>query len=393
MDIDILRRNENNEIIDHVWEIRKIILRKCSRCNSVGCMGCIFNSVDSNMIPSMLDSILDQMGHVPNDRSKIVVAGKRNHRERVSAWQKVAKGENMMNKSFQEHDTGNNSTLRAMRIDIYHQTIKIAQMGQYEVSGKTIELHDSERMMSDTVYYTEPPELGKTEPNQITDVKVIESDTLLSGKKLLDDGFNPAILNFASGSTPGGGVLRGAGAQEENIFRRTNLLLSLYQFHENGAKFNIPMRKEHYPMYWKSGGIYTPEMAIFRGLEADGYPLLEDPYYLSVISVPAVNRPTLKDENHLSDEMVEVTKMKMRSIFRIALLHGHDALVLGAWGCGAFKNPPRHIAQLFQEVLKEDEFRNRLTKIVYAIIDCAQNGNFQAFKEEIRTTEKDNANI
>ena len=393
MDIDILRRNENNEIIDHVEEIRKIISRKCSRCNSIGCMGCIFNSVDSDMIPSMLDNILDQMGHVPNDRAEMVVAGKRNHRERVTTWQKIAKGENKMNKSLHEHDTGNNSALRAMRIDIYHQTIKIAQMGQYEVSGKTVELHDSERMMSDSVYYTEPPELGKTEPNQITEVKVMESDTLLSGKTLLDEGYNPAILNFASGSTPGGGVLRGAGAQEENIFRRTNLLLSLYQFHENGAKFNIPMREEHYPMYWKSGGIYTPGMAIFRGLEADGYPLLEEPYYLSVISVPAVNRPTLKDGDHLSDEMVEVTKTKMRSIFRIALLHGHDALVLGAWGCGAFKNHPHHIAQLFQEVLKEDEFRNRLSKIVYAVIDYAQNGNYQAFKEVIRTTEKDNANI
>lgn len=55
----------------------------------------------------------------------------------------------------------------------------------------------------------------------------------------------------------------------------------------------------------------------------------------------------------IANHHVEPIKNKIRTIFRIGLIHGHDSLVLGALGCGAFRNPPRHVARLFHEVMDE----------------------------------------
>lgn len=59
----------------------------------------------------------------------------------------------------------------------------------------------------------------------------------------------------------------------------------------------------------------------------------------------------------------------MRTILRIAMEHGNEALVLGAMGCGAFANPPREIARLFHEVLMEKEFERQFKEIVFAILE------------------------
>ena len=89
--------------------------------------------------------------------------------------------------------------------------------------------------------------------------------------------------------------------------------------------------------------------------------------------------------------MIEGTKNKMRTILRIGLRHGHDSLVLGALGCGAFCNPPSHIARLFHEVFEEPEFKNKYRLISFAILDDhnahrAHNpeGNYKPFIEEFR---------
>ena len=81
----------------------------------------------------------------------------------------------------------------------------------------------------------------------------------------------------------------------------------------------------------------------------------------------------------------------MRTIFRIGLLHHHDSLVLGALGCGAFRNPPAHIARLFHAVMEEEEFKNKYKLLVFAILDDHNarlkhnpDGNFLPFVREFR---------
>ena len=74
-------------------------------------------------------------------------------------------------------------------------------------------------------------------------------------------------------------------------------------------------------------------------------------------------------------------------MLRIGLLNGHDSIVLGAFGCGAFHNPPKHITRLFHEVIDEKEFQNKYKLIAFAILEdhnSPKGGNLQPFIEEFK---------
>ena len=90
-----MKSAENNEIIDHVEAIREIVERKCARCGGgiSGCMGCLFDSFNRWMIPASLDSILNLMGFMDNDRPDAVAGGKRRHAEREGKWRKIMEEE------------------------------------------------------------------------------------------------------------------------------------------------------------------------------------------------------------------------------------------------------------------------------------------------------------
>lgn len=109
---------------------------------------------------------------------------------------------------------------------------------------------------------------------------------------------------------------------------------------------------------------------------------------LSFVAVPAIKDPVLI-YNKLSETDTKITMNKIRTIFRIALQNNHNAIVLGAFGCGIFHNPPKDIAKCFDIVINEKEFKNAFEKIVFAILeDCCSNnkhnisGNFLPFKKQ-----------
>lgn len=87
----------------------------------------------------------------------------------------------------------------------------------------------------------------------------------------------------------------------------------------------------------------------------------------------------------LSDEVALKTKRKIRTILSVGLKHNHDSIVLGSFGCGAFRNPPESIAQLFKEIIEElDGYYKRIT---FAILDDHntgkvhnKQGNFTVFQ-------------
>ena len=62
---------------------------------------------------------------------------------------------------------------------------------------------------------------------------------------------------------------------------------------------------------------------------------------------------------------------------------------MGAFGCGAYGNPPEIMARLFHEVLKEERYKNAFHNIVFAILDDHNTrkehnpeGNFAPFAKE-----------
>lgn len=280
---------------------------------------------------------------------------------------------------------------RQRRIEIYRQTLDIVRKNGYVVNGKKITLpkEDSERMQHGTVFYNKEFHVDAPAIDGHTKVRVVNEDCLVAAKELIDEGYHVAVLNMASRRNPGGGVTGGSGAQEENLFRRSNYFLSLYQFAPYAEEYGINRSAHQYPLDRTFGGIYTPDATIFRDTEAANYHLLEQPYQVSFIAVPALNRPALDRNGLIARELIEPFKNKMRTLFRIGLQHGHDALVLGAWGCGAFHCPPRHVARLFHEVMMESEFKDKYKAITFAIIEDHNSkgeGNYKPFADEFNGT-------
>lgn len=292
--------------------------------------------------------------------------------------------------------------VKELRVQEYRSTIEIVNQGYYTTEdGKRVTFPTITRMEHETKFYKNEFRVDNIPTNEEeTKIIVRNVDCLEEGVRLCREGYNPAILNMASRRHPGGGVMLGAGAQEESLFRRTNLFRSLYQFteyfinHVWYKKYITPVSTgECYPLDRNFGGIYTPGALLFREDEQHGYKLMESPECLSFISVAGMNRPKIKDATHIADDLIEGTKNKMRTILRIGLRHGHDSLVLGALGCGAYRNPPSHIAKLFHEVFEEPEFKNKYRLISFAILDDhnthqAQNpeGNYKPFADEFTET-------
>ena len=280
--------------------------------------------------------------------------------------------------------------VKELRTKEFRNTVEIVNQGHYVAeSGVEYTFPNDSDMMRHTVFYDhEIPMVEKAECGEQTIVEVKNIDCLYAGVELKEQGYNPAVLNMASRRNPGGGVVTGAGAQEETLFRRTNLFRSLYQFAPYAEQYGIKRSHHQYPLDRNFGGVYTPDAIYFRESEQKGYALLDKPVCLSFITVAGMNRPDLTLDGMIADYHVEPIKNKVRTIFRMGLVHGHDSLVLGALGCGAFRNPPRHVAHLFHEVMDEPEFKNKYRRIVFAILDDHNahqrynpEGNYKPFAE------------
>ncbi|KZL71783.1 mitochondrial chaperone bcs1 [Colletotrichum incanum] len=219
-------------------------------------------------------------------------------------------------------------------------------------------------------------------------IKIVNADTLNAAIDLAaqrPDGGRVAVLNMASDIHPGGGWLKGAVAQEEAMCYRSSLYLSLH--------------KRYYP-FKRRGGVYTPDVVVIRSDMASGHRLLvpgvayADLPVVSVLSVAAIRRPEVRRRQVMTaagtEEVWEfaragdraLTLEKMRLCLRMAASRGHSLLVLGALGCGAFRNPPEEVARCWLEVLDEAEFGGGWWKEVwFAVYDRKNEGNSEVFDE------------
>ena len=82
-------------------------------------------------------------------------------------------------------------------------------------------------------------------------------------------------------------------------------------------------------------------------------------------------------------EIRPVMETRIRSVLAVARHHGHDAVVLGAWGCGVFGNDPRQVASWFLAALLEDpRFAGAFERVAFATLDHAADApTFGAFAE------------
>ena len=212
-------------------------------------------------------------------------------------------------------------------------------------------------------------------------IRIEVNDTLVAAQGLRQTCRRVAILNMASPLQPGGGVLRGAFAQEESICTRTTLLPSL--------------RDEWYRLP-DVGGIWSPDICVFRlpGGSKDS-PDRElstaDRFYVGVVTAAMLRFPDLTDKNlhkaaYANESDRELADRKIRAVMRILTSEGIDGVVLGAWGCGAYRNPISEIVPAFKRVLLGSQKRSKgkgdietwstVREIVFAINDASMATRF-----------------
>jgi uncharacterized protein (TIGR02452 family) len=219
-----------------------------------------------------------------------------------------------------------------------------------------------------TRMYQPPPPTARVHVVPLDSLDVVDIILRSSGVPESDI----VVLNMANETTPGGGYLMGAGGQEEALCRQS----SLYETIGPGHGFH-PI---HQP-----GAIFSPDVLVMRKSDEQGCEQLHPSqmWWTSVISVAAVFRPPLSfsgtDFARMEDK--EEMRARMKTLFRVIVWSGKKRLVLSALGCGAFRNPPEAVAQLFKEVLQEDEFRGSFQGIWFAILDGKASRNFQAFRK------------
>lgn len=208
-----------------------------------------------------------------------------------------------------------------------------------------------------------PARLTMFKPN----ISVVNSDsvsTLVEYSKL----GKTCVLNMASYKRPGGGVYNGARAQEECLFRCSNLIQV------------VPI--SYYPLV-EDEALYTKDAIFFK----DKFYGQMDPVVCDVVTIAAINL----NENAKYDPVQNVsdyrkiTKDKIRLMISLAVKNGVENLILGAWGCGVFKNDPNLMSKYFSEVLIGEGYSVDFKNIVFAVINDhnSVSNNYEIFYKNL----------
>ncbi len=216
---------------------------------------------------------------------------------------------------------------------------------------------------------------GGSRDRSATTVRVSGSDTIAAARQLLVSGSQRvAVLNFASARNPGGGYVNGAKAQEEDICRKTLLYSCL---------LTVPAHYEAHrasrDAFYSHRLVYSPAVPVIR----DRHDALTAPMVtVDVITSAAPNAGVI--ERDRPDETAAIPRVlteRARRVLACAAEHGVRGLVLGAWGCGVFRNDPAQVAEAFRVHLTGDgAYRHAFSEVVFAVVDnSVQQRNRRAF--------------
>lgn len=266
--------------------------------------------------------------------------------------------------------TGPNTDWNRFREGIYKDTKMAIEKGYVNSANQYISLNGTDCNITETFQNLGP--LPDIDVRHNTEFSTINDDTFNVMFRFQGQG-NMIGLNMANLHTPGGGVEWGASAQEECLARRSTLVDAL--------------KKVPYPLP-VLGGSTSKNVIVFRGDPSTGYRFMDQPKLMDIISVAVVDLhdtasrahyglpPTINADANVEMALLKAntrfmndTREKLRQMLRQCSLKGYDLLVLGAIGCGAFANPPRLIAELFEELFKDREFKGRFKKVVFAVLE------------------------
>ena len=266
---------------------------------------------------------------------------------------------------------------RSQRAEIARQTVSILEQGSYTLpTGGEVSIRDR---LAQAVRRTEliapddVPAIRETrdrlleslaDPRELH-VRVESATTLAATREMVGrlGEVAPVLLNFASAKNPGGGFLGGSQAQEESLARASGLYACInpvQRYYEANRACSSCLYTDHM--------IYSPGVPVFRD---DHDTLLAEPYCAAMITAPAANAGAVaRNEPGRLPEIQDTMLRRIEQLLSVAVVRGHRAIVLGAWGCGVFRNDPALVAEWFYEqLIAKATFRGWFEEAVFAIYD------------------------
>lgn len=279
---------------------------------------------------------------------------------------------------------------RSSRVSSAKETVDILERGFYQNKrGQRIDVAAAfvEARAQSILYrpagfseiYARREELLRERKRVETQFEVRNETTLEAANRLVNEqGLNKVLcLNFASAKNPGGGFLNGAQAQEESLARASGLFPCIAQMREM-----YDTNRGNPSCLYTDYMIYSPRVPVFKN---DDNELLDAPYEVSFLTAPAVNAGVVIQQGNAEEiAQIESTMIsRIEKVLSVAVVNGYRVLVLGAWGCGVFRNDPAKIAHYFKKQLVENPiFKDAFDKVVFAVLDSSKDEKaVQPFRE------------
>jgi uncharacterized protein (TIGR02452 family) len=274
---------------------------------------------------------------------------------------------------------------KSTRIQLAKETLDIIEAKSYRSpKGKLVTLADALRQGAQQTMLFEgslmpPLPAPMSDSGADLTIEVTNESTFVALQRLAPTSSHLGCLNFASAKNPGGGFLSGAEAQEEALSRASGLYPSLLrqrQYYERN-------QTNHSSLYLDLL-ILSPRIPFFRD---DAGSLIEDCFEATVVTAPAPNAGAVAhNEPERVGEIVPCLQRRAELVLRAFALAGTEVLVLGAWGCGVFRNDPSAVAQTFRSLLRPGgPYAKHFKQVVFAIYDpTAQGPNYLAFQNQFK---------
>ena len=241
------------------------------------------------------------------------------------------------------------TTIYLQRIAVFNETAKATE---------TLPVATTEKWTPDML----PQNLGAPRwpksPARVIDKDCIELALLM---KEAGTARHPVVLNLSDDYAAGGAIAIGSGAQEESLWRRTALCHT---------------QKQHFYPLDGHTLLYSPTVPVVRDTEARGYAWFHAPFpTLDFIACPALKYPRtisnpVTGEKDLQDADKQLLADRLHLILRVALHKNNDVIILGAMGCGAWRNPPAAVAAVFAQVLPQ--YNGYFREILVAILNTRE---------------------
>lgn len=256
--------------------------------------------------------------------------------------------------------------------DIARQTEQTVEAGRYQAPGG----HEADisgalaRALDGTTLHGPDPVPVTPGTDRRTRVEVTGESSLEAARRLTgaDPDAPVAVLNFASARNPGGGYLNGAQAQEEALCRASALYATLLR-----APEYYDHHRAHRDPFYTDRVIHSPGVPVFRD---DRGRFLDIPYTVGFLTSPAPNAGVILSRTpDLAPRIPAALASRAERVLETAVAHGYRRLVLGAWGCGVFRNDPARVAGAFRAALTGDgRFAGHFDEVVFAILDRTARG-------------------